>query len=102
MKVTVIAQLMNEQGNYHEVEVELGRRHRWKPRFMGIALWKEPTPQELLVEAAEDAVSSAESWLPGTWTVWNMEIPETLASTGATPEEREATWQRVFKSQEVA
>ena len=96
MKYTLIAALMNEQGDYHEVEVEVGRRHKWKPRFMGIAVgWKDATPEQMIEEAYEDAVRSTSERLPGTWTVMEMFDPKDLV--GTTLEERYALLLRVIE-----
>ena len=76
MKVTAIAQLVNELGDYREVEVELGHRHRWKPRLILM------TPfEQLIAEAHEDAERIANERPPdgwpadrptGTWVVVNF------------------------------
>ena len=84
MKVTVYVQMMNvERGDYQEVEVELGQRHRWKPNFMGMSIgWRHRTPEELIWEAGEDAERFINERRPGgTWIVAGFLNPDDLSGT---------------------
>lgn len=91
---TVYAQLLNERGDYQEVEVELGLRHGSKPRFMGITVgWKDPSFEQLLAEAGEDAERFTNERRPGTWFVAGFLNPDDLSGTEA--DRAEELWRKL-------